>query len=419
MKIQTITDTNFKGYDARALKGFLMSSNCQNIALEMMNIGKKEGFKIYTVKNNKFVESLPKYSENTIGVWAQDIWTITKNKLFGLEYDKKFYAIKNALGLKIDFTEKICHESDTIRQLNQTIWDIFDELGKSENSRDRSLKEVTKDFEDKKTQLLKQQKEAHIPGGNMFIIRGDRGDEILIGKNELEKFSLEEISAMYGCEKVTALPQMDYHLDLFIRPLDKKRILVADDNKTLEVLECILAKLNKYIQSAPQKKQTKIINSSNKLLNKIKDFKTNVELNKLPSSDEICNILIKSGYKPIKVPARFYDVINNETDGEQTLQHICNYLNANTIKNKKKEIIYITNNSNIDSILGLTPDIINIINFSFEKAFINSISRFVKPNKIYFIKGDNNFVANEMLTIYQGGIHCASTEIPKGLKMKK
>ena len=57
MKIQATSDTNFKGYDARALKGFLMSSNCQNIALEMSNIGKKEGFKIYSVKIN-FVLSI-------------------------------------------------------------------------------------------------------------------------------------------------------------------------------------------------------------------------------------------------------------------------------------------------------------------------------------------------------------------------
>ena len=69
--------------------------------------------------------------------------------------------------------------------------------------------------------------------------------------------------------------------------------------------------------------------------------------------------------------------------------------------------------------LGLTDEISQKIGFSFEKSFINSISKYVKPNKIYFIKGDNNFVADEMLTIYQGGIHCACTEIPRGLKVNK
>jgi hypothetical protein len=46
---------------------------------------------------------------------------------------------------------------------------------------------------------------------------------------------------------MTILPQMDYHLDLFIRPLDKKRILVADDRKTLNVLKEGVQKLHNYI----------------------------------------------------------------------------------------------------------------------------------------------------------------------------
>ena len=124
-----------------------------------------------------------------------------------------------------------------------------------------------------------------------------------------------------------------------------------------------------------------------------------------------------TGFKPILVPARFYNV-TGEKEEEQSLQHICNYINANVYKNKKNELVYITNKSNIDSMLGLTDEISQKIGFSFEKSFINSISKYVKPNKIYFIKGDNNFVADEMLTIYQGGIHCASTEIPRGLNFK-
>ena len=418
MKIQTITDTNFKGYDARALKGFLMSSNCQNIALEMMNIGKKEGFKIYTVKNNKLVEELPKYSENTAGLWAQDLWSIVKNKLLSLEYDKNFYAIKNALGLKMDFTEKICHETDKIKELNQNIWDIFDELGKSKRTRERSISDVTKDFEEKKIQLLKQQKEAHIPGGNMFIVNGEKGDELLIGENELEKFSLDEIEAMFGCKKITVLPQMDYHLDLFIRPLDKRRILVADDKKTLEVLKTALDKLKKYMHSAPTKEKKKLECIYENLSNKITSFEKTFSSNGLPNCEEITNILSKAGYKPIKIPGRVYD-ITKDIDNIQSIRHFCNYINANALKNKKDEIVYITNKSNIDSELGLTPEICSKIGFSFEDAFIKSISRFVKPNKIYFIKGNDDFVAKEMLTIYQGGIHCTCTEIPKNVKIKK
>lgn len=417
MKIQIANDTKFKGYDARTLRGFLMSSNCQNIAQEMSSIGKREGFKIYTVSNGKFLEGVPNYSENTIGLWAQDLWMIVKNKLLALDYDRKFYTIKNALCLNFDFTEKICHETDTIKQLNQNIWDIFDELGGARRKAGRTIADVTKEFESKKLQLLNQQKDAHIPGGNIFIVKGDNGDEIIIGKKELEKFSKDEILSMYSCRRMTILPQMDYHLDLFIRPLDKKRILVADDSKTLEILNSGLSKLYNYIAQLPLNEKKEYEKVYSKFYDKVVQFENSVAKNNRPNADIISERLSKAGFVPIRVPGRFYD-IENDVDNEQFIKHYCNYINANVIKNRKEEIIYITNKSNIDSVLGLTPEISRKIGFSFEKSFIYSILRYISPSKIYFIKGDNNFVANEMLSIYQGGIHCTCAEIPKGVNIK-
>ena len=416
MEIQSITKTNFKGYDARTLKGFLMSSNCRNIASEMNMIGQKEGFKIFTIRDGQLKEGLPKYSDNTVGLWAQDFWTIVKKKLLALEYDKKFYAIKNGLGLRFDFTEKISHETDKIRELNQNLWDIFDEMGFN-NDRGRTKSEITSDFESKKLELLKQQKNAHIPGGNVFIVKSDKVDEIIVGANELEKFAPEEILAMYSCDKMTILPQMDYHLDLFIRPLDKKRVLVADDRKTLDVLKDGFQKLHNFILTLPAEERTKYRNAYTTFGSKILNFQKIINSNQLPNAEEISNDLRRAGYKPISVPGRIYQILEG-ADNEQCLQHFCNYINANVFKNKKNEIIYITNKSNIDSMLGLTEELSEQIGFSFEKSFIDSISKYVKPNKVYFIKGDDNFVANEMLTTYQGGIHCTCTEIPRGLKIK-
>lgn len=416
MEIHPISKIKFKGYDARTLKGFLMSSNCHNIASEMYAIGQKEGFKIYTIKNGQLREGLPKYSESTSGLWAQDLWSIVKNKLLALEYDKKFYAIKNTFGLKFDFTEKVCHDTDKIRELNQNLWDIFDEMGFNNAGRGRSKSEITQDFETKKLELFNQQKEAHIPGGNVFIIKSNKVDEIIVGANELEKFTPEEILSMYSCDKMTILPQMDYHLDLFIRPLDKKRILIADDNKTLEILKDGFQKLHNFILSLPPQERQKYRNVYVTFGSKIANFQKIIKANVLPNVETICSDLRKSGFKPISVPARIYDILT--VNEEQTLQHFCNYINANVFKNSQNEIVYITNKSNIDSMLGLTEEIAEKIGFSFEKSFINSISKYVKPNKVYFIKGDNDFVANEMLTTYQGGIHCACTEIPRGLKIK-
>ena len=40
---------------------------------------------------------------------------------------------------------------------------------------------------------------------------------------------------------------------------------------------------------------------------------------------------------------------------------------------------------------------------------------YIKREHIYFIEGKDDFVKNVMLTINQGGIHCACTEVPEGV----
>ena len=70
-----------------------------------------------------------------------------------------------------------------------------------------------------------------------------------------------------------------------------------------------------------------------------------MEQNKLPNSETICSDLRKAGYKPICVPGRVYNILGRD-DEEQSLQHFCNYINANVLKNRKNEIVYITNKSN-------------------------------------------------------------------------
>ena len=77
---------------------------------------------------------------------------------------------------------------------------------------------------------------------------------------------------MYSCDKMTILPQMDYHLDLFIRPLDKKRVLVADDRKTLDVLKDGFQKLHNFILTLPAEERTKYRNAYTTFGSKISNF---------------------------------------------------------------------------------------------------------------------------------------------------
>ena len=94
---------SFKGYDARKLGGILMNSNYCGIAGEMLEITKKENLPLYILNRNEAGITISKNSvgEQPIlkGCWAQDFWTVVKNKLqcfeeFGeTEVVKKFFNL--------------------------------------------------------------------------------------------------------------------------------------------------------------------------------------------------------------------------------------------------------------------------------------------------------------------------------------
>ena len=362
MRIQNVESPKFAGYDARPLKGFYMGSNTHNIAMEMQKIGKREGFKVFSkLTNGTFAaceEMNPKrmiYSYDDL--WAQDIWTFLPQKLLTKIKQKDARPICNYFNISLDENNK------------------------------------------------------HLSGGNMFIINMGDKDQIFVGEAELDKFSLQEIKERYDSDFVHVLPQMDYHLDLFIRPLDEKRVLVADDSYTIRVLEKGLDEFKQYIKNNWMERTSvaKTIISNFEVA--IANFKSQIELNKLPQTEDIVKKLKMSGVTPIRVPGRIYNT--NFYDGYGTfLTHQCNYINASVLKNKDDDIVYITNKSDIDDALMLNTFITKNFKFRFQDEFVKSLSPFVKPEKVYFINGDNGYISTSMLPELQGGIHCVCTEIP-------
>ena len=244
------------------------------------------------------------------------------------------------------------------------------------------------------------------------LVKGKKGDEVFVGEKELEKFSIDEIKAMYSVKKVTPIPAMDYHLDLFMRPLDNKRILLADDKLTLNVLNNGLEKFIEYMPKVPPQELKKYEHALETFGNVIWHFQKIFEQNQNPNADKVEKILQARGFEVIRVPARIYDITDSVTPEPNLLRHHCNFINANVLKNKDGDLVYITNKSLINEKIGLSDDICQNIGFDFEDEFVKYILPYVKNEHIYFIKGQNDFVAKEMLTEYQGGIHCASSEIP-------
>ncbi|MCM1003713.1 MAG: hypothetical protein NC408_05155 [Candidatus Gastranaerophilales bacterium] len=408
MNIQPTSCNNFKGYDARYLRGFLMSANCYGIADEMYKIGQEEGFRIYSpfggLLENKCDEIVPPYTTNG-NLWAQDYWTIVKDKLLTLKETDPFSSILKFFNLRYDITEKCTRETPRFMQINQDIFGMFADIAR------QNPEDIKERFIAQKDELNSLYHKAHIPGGNLFIVKDGKQDSVFVGKNELAKYDIEDIQAMYGVDKVIVLPQMDYHLDLFIRPLDNKRILLADDKISVETLYKGLDKLKAYITMNPFEDTQKYKEAYNTMLKFIRIFEAEITLNNRAQTDEIEKILSDNDFEVIRVPGRIYETEPN-SDGDNFLKQYCNFINANALKNRFSELVYITNKSNIDERLGLTPEMAETIGFSFEKEFINSISPYVNPEHIYFVDGDKNFISKIMLTEYQGGIHCTCSEVP-------
>ena len=392
---------SFKGYDARPLRGFLMSTNNCGIATEMRSIADREGFKIFSMvkhgADKPFCSTLKIPGENVSrSMWAQDLWTIYNGKIFTEKFDEMAETIGSFFRLKPDFTENIARKSDKYTKLCNRLHALCS---------DRSNPSRVFDIADVNWDMTKFYHSTHIQGGNIYMVKGDKGDEIIIGENELKKFSLDEIGGMYNVEKITVLPQMDYHLDLFIRPLDNKRILLADDNMMLDVFKKIRTK-------AEELKSLKGMSVRNSVSRMHRSMLASMGRNNFAKTEEVEKILVDAGYDVIRVPGRIYSVNIDEIDNSQNLSCTCNYLNANVLKNKNGDIVYITNKSDVDRSIGLNDKTLKKINYCIEQAFIDIISKYVDPKHIYFVSGKDNYIADKMLPVLYGGIHCTCSEVP-------
>ena len=134
--------------------------------------------------------------------------------------------------------------------------------------------------------------------------------------------------------------------------------------------------------------------------------------NNFAQTDETAKVLEDAGFEVIRVPGRLYETRTSGLKNGVFLIQLFNFMNANVLPNKKGELIYITNKSDIDeNTFGITPEIEESTGFSVQKSFTEALKPYIKEENIYFVSGDNN-IMSENLKKYQGGIHCMCTEVP-------
>lgn len=399
--------TYFKGYDARPLKALYLSSPKKELGLELERIGKKAGFDVFIPSGRtllKASEAKYAYADLSNSPWAQDIATISpKKKIITNEYYDDFADnLSRKLGLYKDF--------------------------------DREIPQ----------------------GGNMYYIKDTDGKDILLAGQDAQKSinKLEGAKSVLGVDKIEYIPQMDYHIDLFVRPLDNKRILLTDDSLTIKAFNKGIKSIQKLLKKEPKKTELLVVKENlDKELNK---FKKSVLNNVQAPREDVKDILENKGFQVIGVPGRIYQTFPEPEDieiaeeyiseasnkkskklaflplfpeellsfypcaakeksiksEEQQLTHSLNFMNAIITKNKKGEMVYISNKSDFDKRIGLTPEIIKESGFSFEKEFVNSLKPYIKEENIYFVEGKNGEIQDSLENL-AGGIHCLTTEIPE------
>lgn len=370
MLTNIINNQTFTGYDARRLRALCFSHKVGGVTNELSEIGQKVGFDVFVASGKSLCKPQNIISFSPLAncnPWAQDIAVVTpQNRVTAAicNHDlaslmtKKFFGLDNRA--KIGITPPA--------------------------------------------------------GGNLFFVdAGNNNTVLLAGENTAKINDIEKLKDFYGVKEIHFIPQMDFHLDLFIRPLDKKRVLVCDDDLTMDVLTRGKEKIKNYITKNRKGifKQIKLNRLENNLNEKISAFEKAQFENpfKNVSTNKVCEVLENLGFTTIRVPGRYYSVKQLICD-DISLFHEVNYMNSIVHKSKEGKLYYITNKSLIDENLKLTPDLIEDLDFSFEKEFIKSLSGLISDKNIYFMRGKNDFIPKKLLQS-RGGIHCFASEVPE------
>ena len=429
-----VDKVSFTGYDARKLDGFVMQSNYGNVANAMTQIGKIEGFNVYFVKNkdyDSFELSKNQFhqEEKTPPIeFPQDKMDIRgKNLLSGFEDNSITDAVKYHFGLKKDRLEVQARKKHPIDAAKAKLAELislkpviiggekqylYNDL-QTNKTIPLSEEYVVTTFGKTKESLDKMLDNTHLRGGNYIKKKNISGEgEVLIGADELKKFNHEQIQQMLKVDKIHVIPQMDKDLDMFIRPLNNGKVLIADDNMTKNAMAEGLIKIRETAQKCVARNDyasyERLRRPYNMLSMMLDAFDNVAAANKFAKTDETADVLEKAGYEVIRVPGRLCSTSQKDPD---KLIHLYNFMNANVLLNNDNELVYITNDSIFDrATLGITKDIENMTGFSMKKSFFNELGKYVNLEHAYTIAGDNNAITETLLNDGKG-IHSMCAEV--------
>lgn len=371
---------SFKGHDSCELKGVLVTDKTCAQAIKKALENCQDSFNVYTPNissSSVKKEYLDLMFKNAL-MWAQDYFTFLRKPYDVVLTDNSRLPLQKVL--------------------KETASGIKQNLG---------IKGVPTD--------------PHLRGGNFYICEKNGQKEMLLSSGQ-KIYPLDFIRELYSVDKIVELPRLDYHLDLFIRPIGDGNVLVSDYSLTIQGLKDGIARINSYIKNnLLDKEEIQVFQKAvDNLQQAVVVFEKNIENDsyapqkKLPM---LINRLKFAGYNPIKVPGVYYDVQVSDDfkstsgigAGRGTVNiYKNNFLNAIAAK-KDGKVVYITNSPLLDKSLGITSEIEKKTGFSTKNMFLESIEPYIQKENVFFI--DEKIT--KKLFSYTGGIHCTASEIPE------
>ena len=417
MDIKYNNTQNFTGYDARKLRGlFISDKRCAEQIKKFANVLEVD---IYTpsIASKSIRKDCAEVTNSNQFIWAQDYVTVMDTR--AILFDSTREHIKRVLRASTDGLSKVL-KLPTIKS------------------------------------------EPHLRGGNFFVCDVNGIKKLIVGDNRANIYPQDLFKKIFGVDEICPIPRLDWHIDLFIRPLDNGNVLVADYNATQKGLNDGLETLRKHAKRTDitPKQKAQLDEIIDKLETEIEKWKITEQFAKYKPQErttQIIETLSNNGFNPIPIPGTHYyldgiknpnleqerlenfeknmtnlrelaqghtqdiqnkveqyiklktlEVAQNENIGVE-LENIYenNFINAIVTKNKNGELVYLTNASIFDKKLGITPAIEALTGFSTRKMFIDSVSPYIKPENIHFI--DERLT--EQLFKFMGGIHCTAAEI--------
>lgn len=408
---------SFKGYDARDLKGLMFTDKSSADAVK--KAAKDTGLDVYTpnIASKSIRKEQYEMAQKNQLLWAQDYFTFLNHKAKGVLFDGTRDILRRVLKASSDGVKK--------------------DMG----------------FEPIKSQ-------PHIRGGNFFVCNKKGKNELLISENRLI-YDPELCKKIFNVEKINIIPKLDYHLDLFIRPLDDGNVLVADYEMTKSGMQEGIEKIKTYMSSNEITEQEKqeledVIAAIKNQLDKFEITLGFAPYKPLENTSKVVDVLKNAGYNPIRVPGAYYyldgmkskekekQLLSNFDNNMKTLeelsknesceiqQRVKNLIELETFKTKnnpnlgvefvnmyennfvnaivaKKDgkLVYITNDSLLDKKMGITPEIEAKTGFSTKGMFIESVAPYIDKENIRFIDEKTT----EKLFKLMGGVHCTAAEI--------